>query len=194
MGRKNRPRRAPLQSRTSGMSRVSMWSSGNAAKASSSACCAGVSRSELPFFIGSPFVRGRLAGANNAADFFPGVRVGLRPGMHHEHHDLPNQADGLPSFFAGVRIASTGGEGIAEDQLGGLEAQAVIPCVGAVLVVIPCPTQVVPPCNYSTVVTFPPSCQECVPTMPELKIYGTNFHRCKNKSLCVSEIGDKIPL
>src|SRR5256885_679004 len=118
MGRKNRPRRAPLQSRTSGMSRVSMWSSGNAAKASISACCAGVSRSELPFFIGPPFVRGRLAGADDTTYFLSGVRVGLRPCMHDEHDHLPNAANGLPSFFAGVRIAPTGGQGIAEDQLG----------------------------------------------------------------------------
>src|SRR5262245_5918114 len=126
MGRKNRPRRAPLQSRTSGMSRVSIWSSGNAAKASISACCAGVSGSELPFFICPPFVRRRLAGANNASYFFPGGRVGLRPCMYHEHDHMPNQADSQPSFFAGVWIASTGGQGIAEDQLGGLEAQPVI--------------------------------------------------------------------
>src|SRR5438874_911697 len=152
MGRKNRPRRAPLQSRTSGISRVSILSSGNAAKASSSACCAGVSRSELPFFIGSPFVRGRLAGTDDAAHFFPSVRVGLRPGMHHEHHDMPNYADSLPAFFAGVWIAPTSSQGIAEDQLGGLEAQPMIPCVGAVLFIVPCPTQDAPPCNYDNVV------------------------------------------
>src|SRR5207302_1902996 len=133
-----------------------------------SACCAGVSRSELPFFIGPPFVRGRLAGADDTTYFLSGVRVGLRPCMHDEHDHLPNAANGLPSFFAGVRIAPTGGQGIAEDQLGSLEAQSVIPCVGAVLFVVPCPTQVVPPCNYDNVVTFSSSCQEGAHTMPEL--------------------------
>src|SRR6266545_1069512 len=122
MGRKNRPRRAPLQSRTSGMSRVSIWSSGNAAKASISACCASVSRSELPFFIGSPFVRSRLAGADDAANFFPGFRVEFRPCMHNEDDHMPNQADGLPSFFAGIWIVPTGCQGIAEYQLCSLEA------------------------------------------------------------------------
>ena len=74
--------------------------------------------------------------------------------MHHEHDHLPNQANGLPSFFAGVWIASTDGQGIAEDQLGGLAAQPVIPFIGAVLIVVLCPTQVDPPCNYANVVTF----------------------------------------
>src|SRR5262245_57527443 len=115
MGRKNRPRCAPLQSRTSGMSRVSIWLSGNAAKASNSACWAGVSRLERPFFIGSPFVRGRLAGADAPAYFFPGIRVGLRPSMHDEHHHLPNQAHGLPAFFVRVGIAPTRRQGITED-------------------------------------------------------------------------------
>src|SRR5262245_273746 len=83
------------------MSRVSILSSGNAAKASNSACCVGVSWSELPFFIGSPFMRGRLAGTNDAAHFFLSIWIGLRPGMHHEHDHLPNHADCLPAFFAG---------------------------------------------------------------------------------------------
>src|SRR5262249_43850077 len=44
--------------------------------------------------------------------------------------------------------------------------QPVIPFVGSVLFIAPCPTQVVPPCSYGNVVTFPPSCQECGHTMP----------------------------
>jgi len=68
--------------------------------------------------------------------------------MHDEPDHMPNQADGLPSFFARVWMAPTGCQGIAEYSLGGLEAQPVIPFVGSVLFVVPCPTQVVPPCNY----------------------------------------------
>src|SRR5262249_53195622 len=166
MGRKNRPRCAPLQSRTSGMSCVSILSSGSAAKASISACCAGVSRSELPFFIGSPFVRSRFAGTDDATSLLPSCRVEIWPCLHHEHDHLPNQANGLPAFFAGVWIAPTGCQGIVEYQLCGLEAQPVIPFVGSVLFIAPCPTQVVPPCSYGNVVTFPPSCQECGHTMP----------------------------
>src|SRR5262249_32791173 len=173
MGRKNRPRCAPLQSRTSGMSCVSILSSGSAAKASISACCAGVSRSELPFFIGSPFVRSRFAGTDDATSLLPSFRVEFWPCMHHEHDHLPNQANGLPSFFAGVWIAPTDCQGIVEYQLCGLEAQPVIPFVGSVLCIVPCPTQVIPPCSYGNVVTFPPSCQECGHTMPELKDFGT---------------------
>src|SRR5690348_14586513 len=101
--------------------------------------------------------------------------------MHHEHDHLPNEANGLPSFFTGVRIASTGCQGVAEDPLGGLEAQSVVPCVGAVLFVIPCPTQAVPPCNYSNVVTHAPSCQEGVSTMPELKSFVVHLPSWKNK-------------
>src|SRR5687768_17405377 len=101
------------------MSRISILSSGNAAKVSISACCAGVSRLELPFFISSPFVRGRFASTDDAANFLPSFRVGLWPCMHHEHDHIPNQANGLPSFFARVWIAPTGCQGIAEYQLGG---------------------------------------------------------------------------
>src|SRR5262249_29063193 len=161
-------------------------------KSSISACCAGVSRSELPFLIGSPFVRGRLAGADDAAHFFPGVRAGLRPRMHHEDDHLPNQAHGLPAFFAGVWIAPTGCQGIAEDQLGGLEAQPVILFVGTVLFVVPCPTQEVPPCNYDNVVTLSPSCQGGAHTMAELKNFVVDFQLCKNNGLLVSQIAVKI--
>src|SRR5579871_2530405 len=45
-----------------------MASSGRAASNFSSARCSGVSRLEGPFFIGSPFVCGGLAGADDAAD------------------------------------------------------------------------------------------------------------------------------
>src|SRR2546426_12523637 len=108
------------------MSRVSILSSGNAASASISACCAGVSRSELPFFIGSPFMRRCLAGADDTSHFLPGVRVGLRPRVHHEHDHMPNHADGLPPFFPRVWIAPTGRQGIAEHALGSLETQPMI--------------------------------------------------------------------
>src|SRR5262249_40064734 len=96
-------------------------------------------------FIGPPFVRCRLAGADDAAYFLPGVWVGRRPGVYDKHDHMANHAHGLPAFFLGVWVAPTGCQGIAEHQLGSLEAPPVIPLVGSVLVVVPCPTQVAPP-------------------------------------------------
>jgi hypothetical protein len=105
-------------------------------------------------------VRRRLAGTDDPAHLLPGVGVRFRPSMHHEHDYMPNHAYRLPPFFPGLWITPAGGQGITEHQLGSLEAQPVVPCVGAVLFVVPGPTQVDPPCNYNIVVTWPPSCQE----------------------------------
>ena len=80
-------------------------------------------------------MRRRLASADDAPDFLHGVRVRLRPGVHHEHNHMTNHANGLPPFFPGVWIAPTGRQGIAEHALSGLDAQLMVPFVGSVLFV-----------------------------------------------------------
>jgi hypothetical protein len=60
-----------------------MDSSGSVASDFNSARCLGVNRLEVPFFMGSPFASGGLAGADDAADRL--AIVGLhRPSMNHE--------------------------------------------------------------------------------------------------------------
>ena len=86
-------------------------------------------------------MRRGLTGADDPADFLASGRVRLRPGVHHEHHDMPNDPDRLPSFFVGVWVASTGRQGIAEYQLRRLETHLMIAFVDPVLFVCPYPPQ-----------------------------------------------------
>jgi hypothetical protein len=74
--------------------------------------------------------------------------------MNHEHDHLANHAQGLPAFFSGIWVAPACRQGIAEDMLGGLETQPMIPDVAAVFCVGPYPAHVTPPlCSYTNVVT-----------------------------------------
>ena len=59
-------------------------------------------------------MRRRLADADEAPNFLPGFRVGLRPCVHHEHDHMTNHADGLPAFFSGGWIAPTDHQGITD--------------------------------------------------------------------------------
>src|SRR5271169_3804729 len=104
IGRKKRPRWAPLQFRTSGMSFVSILPSGNAARASSSARCAAVRRLEILLFIIPPFMAGRLAGADYSAGPLIGSGVDFRPCVNDEHDHRTDDPNGLPTFFTRVHV------------------------------------------------------------------------------------------
>lgn len=87
---------------------------------------------------------GCLAGADDAADFFPGRWVPFGPGVDDEKHHSTNQTQGLPTIAVRVRIMSAHRKRIVKDRLSGREAQPMISLVGAVLRLRPNPPHVIP--------------------------------------------------
>src|SRR5271166_5326659 len=151
MGRKKRPRRAPLQSFCSGISLVLIWTSDSAAKASSSAFCAGVIVLEFSFFIGSPFMRGCFTGADDVANFLPRYRVWLRPSVDNKQKHCSDPAHCLPAISVGMRIKTADGKLIVKNELRSLEAQTMIPSIGPVFLIPPSPPHAIPIAGVTTI-------------------------------------------
>ena len=114
--------------------------SGRRARASSSAFWSGGVGLEAGFFIGSPFVCGGLAGADDAAGWFGGFGGWFGPGVDDERDDRADEREGLPAVAVWVRVGAAEGEGVVEGALCGGEAEAVVALVGSVLFGSPCPS------------------------------------------------------
>ena len=89
-------------------------------------------------------MRGRFAGADDPAGLLSRRGVRLRPGMDDKQDHRPDQAQGLPPSFTGVRVGPADREGIIEDKPRRFETQAMIPLVGPVLLLLPRPTHASP--------------------------------------------------
>ncbi len=64
--------------------------------------------------------------------------------MHDKHHNMTYHADGLPSLFVKMRVASAGRQWVTEYQLRRLKTQMVVAFIEPVLFVCPYPPQYTP--------------------------------------------------
>ena len=76
----------------------------------------------IPFFIGPPFMRRRLAGTDDPAHLLPVSGSGSARVCTTNTTTCPIMPHRLPPFFPGSGYA-IGGQGITEHQLGSLEAR-----------------------------------------------------------------------
>ena len=89
-------------------------------------------------------MRGCLAGADNAPGLIPRFRIRFRPSVDNEQEHGSNRAHGLPTISIGMRVWAADGKLIVKNELGSLEAQAVIPLVGSVFLILPRPPHAIP--------------------------------------------------
>src|SRR5262249_23880987 len=103
-----------------------MSSSGIAARAANSAERAAFDDLETLFLISVPFMRRRLARADDPANQILPVRAFARPRMHDENHDPAHQPNGLPAVAVGMRVWLRDMERILETLLSSHERQTVL--------------------------------------------------------------------
>ncbi len=75
-------------------------------------------------------MRGCLSSADDPADFFGAIGIGLRPCVNNENDDSSNQAHRLPSVAVGMRVLSRKREGVVKNELGRFETNTMGALVG----------------------------------------------------------------
>lgn len=82
-----------------------------------------------------------LSGADDAPAFVAGFMIEARESVSHDHDDVPDHPDCLPSLFVRMRLLARGRQWIIEHEPRCLEIQTMSPPVGEILSVVPCPAQ-----------------------------------------------------